>query len=143
MRFPADSGRASLEFLVGAVILFVPLIAFHNTLASLSQSQLAAEAAARHGARVFTQHTNFDEAVTATESAIADAARQYFSEPTVHADLGCRPRGECLSPGSFIDLEVTLWVPLGSIPLISADLPLTLPISAQASAQVSPYRGQP
>lgn len=143
MRFPAESGRASLEFLVGAVILFVPLVALQITLSTLTQSQLAAEAAARHGARVFTQHVRVDDAVSATESAIVHAARQYLADPEVTADLGCRPRGQCLAPGSFVDVEVTLWVPVGSIPLISADLPFTLPISAQASAQVSPYRGQP
>ena len=143
MRFPADSGRASLEFLIGAVILFVPLIVFHTTLAGLSQSQLAAEAAARHGARVFAQHTNLSAAVSATDSAIAHAARQYLAEPVVSAQLGCRPRGECLSPGSFVDVEVTLWVPVGSVPVIPLNLPLTLPVTATASARVSPYRGQP
>ena len=143
MRFPADSGRASLEFLVGAVILFVPLIAFHTTLASLSQSHLAAEAAARHGARVFTQHTNLTAAVSATDSAIAHAAGQYLSDPEVSAQLGCRPQGECLSPGSFVDVDVTLWVPVGTVPLVPIDLPLSLPVAATASAQVSPYRGQP
>ena len=143
MRFPAEAGRASLEFLVGAVILFVPLVALQITLSTLTQSQLAAEAAARHGARVFTQQVRVDDAVSATESAIVHAARQYLAEPDVTADLKCRPRGHCLAPGSFIDVEVTLWVPLGSTPLIPADLPFTLPISAQASAQVSPYRGQP
>jgi hypothetical protein len=143
MSSPAEQGRASLEFLVGAIILFVPLIAFHTTLSTLTQSQLAAEAAARHGARVFSQHTTLDPAVAATESALAHTAAQYLAAPDVAASLTCRPRGSCLAPGSFIDIAVTLWVPLGSIPLVPVDLPLTLPVTARASAQVSPYRGQP
>jgi hypothetical protein len=143
MRFPAEAGRASLEFLVGAVILFVPLVALQITLSTVTQSQLAAEAAARHGARVFSQHVTVDGAVSATESAIVQAARQYLAEPVVSALLSCRPRGECLSPGSIVDVEVTLWVPVGSVPVIPLNLPLTLPVTATASAQVSPYRGQP
>ena len=143
MKFPTDSGRASLEFLVGALILFVPLVINQTTLSTLSQAQLAAEAAARHGARVFVQHTELNSASVAVHRAVRTALSQLgIDEPPV-IDLRCRPNGACLAPASLVDVAVTVSPPLTRIPLVPVSLPLEIPIRGEASAQVSAFRGQP
>lgn len=143
MKFQTDSGRASLEFLVGALILFVPLVIVQTTLSTLSQAQLAAEAAARHGARVFVQHTELNSASVAVQRAVGTALSQLGIDESPTIALRCRPNGACLAPGSLVDVAVTVSPPLARIPLVPVSVPLAIPIRGEASAQVSAYRGQP
>ena len=82
MRFRADSGRASLEFLVGAVILFVPLVTIQTLLSTVTQAQLGVEMAARHGARVFIQQVNMDAATEALYRSVEQAVRDFGIDTT-------------------------------------------------------------
>ena len=143
MRFRADSGRASLEFLVGAVILFVPLVTIQTLLSTVTQVQLGVEMAARHGARVFIQQVNMDAATEALYRSVEQAVRDFGIDTTPSIALRCRPRNSCLAPGSIVDVSVSVVTPLGHVPLIPADLPVSVPIRAEASAQVSVFRGDP
>jgi len=52
---PFESGRASLEFLVLSITLFVPILYLGLSLASLQGASLATEAAARNAVRVYVQ----------------------------------------------------------------------------------------
>lgn len=138
-----DAGRASLEFLVAGVVLFIPLVLLTVSLWGLQQAALATDAAARHGVRVFTQHTALSSAVPGTQRAISGALEAFTIDHDVAVSLRCRPTSGCLDPGSWVEITVVADVPLGAIPLIPAALPVSVPITGVASAQVSDYRGDP
>ena len=140
---PLQYGRASLEFLVAAVVLFVPTLTFALVTHSLSSAQLATEAAARHAARVFTQQTNLNLAVVKTRQAVSHTFRQYSLEATPTLQIRCRPTTSCLNPDSWVDIRVSANVPLLRVALPSFDRPPAITVRATASAQVSHYRGEP
>lgn len=137
-----EAGRATVEFLVGAIVLFVPLTVFALVINSTTQAQLAVEAAARHGARVFVQHTSVSEAVSATEQAVRHSVNQYGLPVDPALDIRCRP-SSCLQPDSWVDVRVRVAVPVVRIPLLPHSLPATVTLSADSSQQVSRYRGDP
>jgi hypothetical protein len=143
MNSPAELGRASLEFLVGAIILFLPLLALQTTLYTVAQAQLAVETAARHGARVFVQQVSIDAAKDALRRSVEDAVRGYGIDAAPSIAVQCRPSGACLAPGSFVDVSVSASVPIGQLVPVPVRSPLTIPIWAHGSAQVSVYRGEP
>lgn len=138
-----DDGRASLEFLVAGVILFIPLVLLTVSLWGLQQAALATDAAARYGVRVFTQHTALSRAVPGTQQAISHALETLAIDHDVDVSLRCRPTARCLDPGSFVEITVVADVPLGAPALIPASLPFSVPITGVATAQVSYYRGDP
>ena len=138
---PADAGRASLEFLVAGVILFIPIVLLTVSLWSIQNASLATEAAARHAARVFTQATSLGSALDRSEAAVRQAMGAFGIDSGYRIDLQCRPAGQCVAPGSDVRVVVTAEVGLGSIPLVPATLPLSVPITGSADARVSPYRG--
>ncbi|AVG24428.1 fimbriae protein TadE/F [Pontimonas salivibrio] len=142
-RLSLDAGRASLEFLVAGVILFIPLVLLTVSLWGLQQAALATDAAARYGVRVFTQHTALSSAVPGTQRAISHTLETFSIDHDVDVSLMCRPTNGCLDPGSWVEITVVADVPLGSIPLIPAALPFSVPITGVAQAQVSDYRGDP
>jgi hypothetical protein len=136
-----EAGRASLEFLVGAIVVFVPVLVLTVTLWSISNAQLATEAAARHAARVFVQHTSLGQAVGDTQRAARLALDQYGIDEDASVSLRCSPTIDCLGPDSWVEVVVTTGVPLVSLPLGSFDA--SVPITARATSQVSHYRGDP
>jgi len=136
-----ESARASLEFLVGAIVVFVPVLTLSVVLWSISHAQLATEAAARHAARVFVQHTSLALAVSSTERAARLTLDQYGINNEVSVSLRCVPSSDCLGPDSWVEVEVTTNVPLVSLPL--GDVAASVPITAGATSQVSHYRGDP
>ena len=137
----ADSGRASLEFLVGAILVFVPVLSLTVVLWSISHAQLATEAAARHAARVFVQHTSLSQAVTDTQRAARLALDQYGIGKEASVTLRCSPAHDCLEPDTWVEVVVTTGVPLVALPLGKFDA--SIPVTARATSQVSHYRGDP
>ena len=137
----AESGRASLEFLVGAILVFVPVLSLTVVLWSISHAQLATEAAARHAARVFVQHTSLTQATSDTQRAARLALDQYGIDEDASVSLRCAPSNDCLGPDSWVEVVVTTEVPLVSLPLGNFDA--SVPITARATSQVSHYRGDP
>lgn len=138
-----ESGRASLEFLVAGVVLFIPTLLVAVSLWSIQQAALATDAAARHGVRTLSQATSPSGALERTELAVGAAMAAFGVDRDYTLSLDCRPHGACLSPGAWVQLTVTATVELGAIPLIPASIPLRVPISGSAQAQVSDYRGVP
>lgn len=138
-----DHGRASLEFLVAGVLLFVPAMVGSLVLMTLQTASLATEAAARHAVRVFTHSTSLHTASTRTTQATATALRQFGIEEDYSLEVQCVPQGQCLSPGSWVKVTVTTDVALGRIPGLPTRSPLRVPIDGTAAAQVSVYRGIP
>lgn len=138
-----ESGRASLEFLVAGVVLFIPTLLVAVSLWTIQQAALATDAAARHGVRTLAQATSPSGALERTESAVGAAMSAFGIDTDYSLSLQCQPQGACLTPGAWLELTVTANVELGAIPLIPASLPMRVPISGTAHAQVSDYRGVP
>jgi hypothetical protein len=136
-----EAGRASLEFLVEAVVVFIPVTTLTVVLWSLSHAQLATEAAARHAARVFVQHTSVSEAIARSQWAAEHALLQYGLTNKTTVSLRCIPQSGCLAPDSWVEVVVTAEVPLVRMPL--GTFQATIPVVASATYQVSHYREDP
>lgn len=136
-----DCGRASLEFLVAGVVLFIPTLLIAVSLWTIQQAALATDAAARHGVRTLAQTTSPTGAFERTESEVRAAMTAFGVDGDYSLSLQCQPQGNCLAPGTWLELTVTANAELGAIPLIPAALPLRVPVSGSAHAQVSDYRG--
>ena len=139
----ADAGRASLEFLIAGIVLFIPVLLLTVSLWSIQRASLATEAAARHAARVLTQATDADEGLRGAERAVASAMGSFGVDADYRIDIDCRPAGQCVDPGSLVRVRVSTDVAVGAIPPIPAALPISVPISGVADARVSEYRGRP
>jgi type II secretory pathway pseudopilin PulG len=136
-----EEGRASLEFLVAAIVVFIPVLSLTVVLWSVSHAQLATEAAARHAARVFVQHTSIAQAVGSTERAARHTLDQFGINDEAAVTLRCSPSNNCLGPDSWVEVVVTTNVSLVSLTL--GGFAASVPIAARATSQVSHYRGDP
>ena len=139
----AESGRASLEFLVTGVVVFIPVLLLTVTLWGIQQASLATEAAARHGVRALSLATNAEQGFRGVERAVATAMESFGVESTYRIDIDCRPAGRCVDPGTVVRVRVSTDVALGSIPPLPSAWPLSVPVSGHADARVSEYRGRP
>ena len=137
------AGRASLEFLLAGIVLFIPVVLLAVSLWQVQHASFATDAAARHAARVFTQATSIAQATSKTEVAVQEALRAFGMTRDYRIDVECRPRGGCVDPGSWVQVTITAQLDLGTIPVIPAEFPVSIPISGVAHAQVSDYRGDP
>lgn len=138
----ADAGRASLEFLVVSVVLFLPLLYFALSLASLQGASLATEAAARNAVRVFTEGAEGSRAAERAEGAVKIALANHGLTDIAVLERGCS-RQPCVSPGTRVTIRVGVNAPLFSTSLLPGDwgAPTRLVVS-EASAVVSAYGGQ-
>lgn len=146
-KFPAESGRrgedgrASLEFLVAAVILLIPVLMLVVSLWELQRAQFATEAAARHAVRVYSLHTSSAQAANASQRALAHALEQWGVQGSYRAALRCS--SDCLDPGSWVEISVVVSVPIGPFPPVPMGNQFTVPVRSSASALISAYRGDP
>lgn len=139
-----DEGSASLEFITAGLILLVPLVYLVLAMAAIQAGALAAEGAARQAARVFVQAESVGGAHAgagrAVEFALADHG---LEEVGASVAISCRPNpGVCLTRQGFVTVTVALRVPLPLVPpVIVGDLPLSVPLEATATQQVSRFWG--
>lgn len=142
--FADDAGSASLEFITAGLILLVPLVYLVLAMSAIQAGALAAEGAARQAARVFVQsesvaaaHANAGRAV---EFALADHGLDMTAASVA---VACRPSpGDCLARHSTVTVTVGVTVTLPLVPeAIVGDLPLSVPLQATATQQVSRFWG--
>ena len=136
----ADAGRASIEFLVFAIVVFIPLVFVIQSLWAIQAASIATEQAARDAVRVFVQHTTVAQAAGASSHIAQHVAREHGMTAPLRLQRTCQPT-QCLAPGALVTIRVTTDVPLWHTPLLSDSLPLTVSIGATAHARVSPYGG--
>lgn len=136
----SDGGRASIEFLVFVVAVFVPLVFVIQSLWLIQASAIATEQAARDAARVFVQHSSLSPAKRASETIATHVAREHGVTAPLRLQLSCQP-APCLTPGGLVTIRVTTEVALWATPVFGGALPLSVPVSAVASSRVSVYGG--
>jgi Flp pilus assembly protein TadG len=140
----AESGNASLEFLTVGMILLVPLVYLVLTLAQLQSGAFAVEGAARQAARVYVQSANLEEAEESAARAIEFALADYgIDGSTATVDVSCSPNPNvCLTRQGFVTITVATSVSLPLVPpFLNLGVPLSVPLSASASQQVSRFWG--
>jgi hypothetical protein len=135
-----EEGSASLEFITAGLVLLVPLIYLVLAVAAIQGGALAIEGAARQAARVFVEAA--DEAageaaaVRALDVALADhglAAADAAIAVACSADP-CHTRRE------LVTVRIDLSVPLPLVPpALQGSFPIAVPLSAEATQQVSRF----
>jgi hypothetical protein len=139
-----DRGSASLEFITTGLILLVPLVYLMLTVSSIQGGALAVEAASRQAARVFVQARSIDEAEERVELAVAFALADYgLDGDDVAVTVSCSPNANrCLTRRGFVTVTVQSRVALPLVPsVLDLDTPLSVPLSAEATQQVSRFWG--
>lgn len=135
-----EAGSASIEFLLGGVILLVPLIYLVILLGTLQAQSFAVDSAARHAARTIAR--GGAEAMQQAHRVVSSIESDYAIEPgsltiTVH----CTPvHLPCPSAGSMLSVSVTSHV---ALPFLSGFGGLTertsVPVSGTAVHKVSRF----
>lgn len=113
-----ERGSLSLEFIMFGVVVLVPFVYFIIALASVQQSMLAADAAARHVARGLSLATNADEADVRASAVLDTIWQQYSLAPDdVTVAVSCTPADiPCPSAGAIVHVEVGIRT---SLPFVS------------------------
>ena len=143
-RWGDDSGSASLEFITTGLILLVPLVYLMLTMSTIQGGALAVEAASRQAARVFVAADSADDAAARVEIAVAYALADYgVSSEEVTVTVACSPEPKrCLTRRGFVTVTVQSRVPLPLVPsVLDLDAPLSVPLSGEATQQVSRFWG--
>lgn len=143
-RWADEQGSASLEFVTAGMILLVPLVYFVLTMSAIQAGSLAVEGAARQAARVFVQADDAASAQAAAIRAVEFALSDHGVDPaSVDVSVSCTPRPTaCLTRQGYVTVSVALSVPLPLVPpVLTGDFPLTIPLGATATQQVSRFWG--
>lgn len=140
-RFADDEGSASLEFLTVGLILLVPTLYLVLTVSTIQAAAFAVEGAARQAARVFVQAPDLASAKSSAQRALAFALADHGISEKATLAISCKPAA-CLTRRAFVTVSVDLRVPLPLVPpVLVGDFPLSVPLHATATGQVSRFWG--
>lgn len=144
-RMRGDTGSASLEFITVGLILLLPLVYLVLAMATIQGAALAVEAAARQAVRVYVLAPSEAAAAQRAERAISFALADAGIERAPTVSVQCRPRpGACLSRLGVVTITVQVSVALPLVPsVLDLDVPLSVPLEASATQQVSRFGGVP
>ncbi|MEQ6898959.1 TadE family protein [Microbacterium sp. KR10-403] len=139
-----DAGNAPLEFILGGLILLVPLVYLIVALGLIQEQTLGVESGARHIARAVA---TAPDAETAREraDAVAHAIADEYGIDVDRVDLAmtCRPEGECPRAGATLVVTVATRVSLPLAPtVLGIDRLASVPVSASAAAKISRVWGE-
>lgn len=144
VRTEQDRGSASLEFLTAGMLLLVPLVYLVLTLGAIQSAALATEGAARQAARVFVQAESTAVGRAAAERALALALADHGVEASeVALSIRCSPvPSQCHTRRGWVTVETSARVPLPLLPpVLELRGPLSVPVEASATQQVSRFWG--
>jgi hypothetical protein len=137
---PLERGRASIEFLVFTIVIFVPLVFVISSLWGIQAAAIASEQAARDAVRVFVQHQNITRASQEAEAIARWVLGEHGVSGPWRLEKHCRPAA-CLSPGAQVQVVVTTEVVVWQAPGWGDGWPLSVVVKGVASARVSGYGG--
>ncbi|WP_245708640.1 pilus assembly protein [Ruania alba] len=137
-----DAGSAVVEFLGVALILLIPTVYLIITLSRVQAAAFAADGAARDAGRLIAQAESQEEgaahAAYAVELAFADQGFEVDGEQALDVTCSGDP---CLSPGSYIHLQVSTDVELPLVPeFLTEALATEVHVQGEAMAAVDDYR---
>jgi len=137
-----EDGSASLEFIVGGVLLLVPIVYLMLALGTIQAQSLGVEAAARHTARAISTATDATDAAGRAERVLASVIDEYGLDPDgVQFGWTCTDAaGDCPSAGSSLVVTVAARVPLPFMPpVFDLDRIAAVPVEASAVQKVSRF----
>lgn len=140
-RRPPDAGSMTVEVAFLLVLLVVPLFYLVGTLGRVQAGAYAVTAAAREAGRTFV---TADSAPDAPARAQAAAGLVYaahgFAAGEGSVTVAC-PEGVCLAPGTTVQVDSTVVVPLPLVPdFMRSALPTTITLTAQHVEPVDAFR---
>jgi Flp pilus assembly protein TadG len=113
-----ERGSAALEFIVGGVILLVPIVYLIVALGTIQSHALGVESASRHVARAVSSAEDIRDA-DARAAAVLDAiVREYdIDGDTIDIDVSCLGEAvACPAAGETVRVTVAASVPLPFVP---------------------------
>ncbi|WP_460774311.1 TadE family protein [Microbacterium sp. GXF7504] len=135
-----DRGSASIEFLVGGLLLLVPVAYLVVALGLVQSGALGVEAAARHTARAIGTASDATDAERRAELILADVGREYgLPAETLEIDLACAgASASCPDAGETLTVTVRARIPLPLVPpVLGLDDLTSIPVEAQAVQKTS------
>lgn len=135
-----DRGSASIEFLVGGLLLLVPVAYLVVALGLIQGGALGVEAAARHTARAIALASDAADAERRAGLVLADVGREYgLPAETLEIDLACAgPSASCPDAGETLTVTVRARIPLPLVPpVLGLDDLTSVPVEAQAVQKTS------
>jgi hypothetical protein len=137
-----EGGTALIEVTWLSILLLVPLVYVVLTVFDVQRSAFGVNGAARAAGRAYSLAPEESVAMARARSAAAVALRDQ------HLDLGdgsltvsCHPApGNCLSPGSTIDVRVRMQVPLPLAPTALGGNTPTVRVEASHSVAYGTFR---
>jgi len=138
-RWRRETGSATIEFIVVGVGIIAPLVYIAITVMTLHAASFAAHAAAREAARVFMSSQSIAEGNQAAVIAMQQAFTDHGVQGTPNITVTCT-NGQCLSPGSLLNIEVISQVPMPFVPRWGESAPLAMPVDANVTVLVDRYR---
>ncbi|MGN6326862.1 hypothetical protein [Pseudolysinimonas sp.] len=139
-----DEGSASIEFLTVGLLLLVPLVYLVIALAAVQGGALGVEGAARQASRVFVESPDDASAEAAARDAVDVTLADYgIADEVARVRIACAPDPDrCLTRRGFVTVRIDATVPLPLVPpALAAHLPLSVPVQATATQQVSRFWG--
>jgi len=135
-----DRGSASLEFLVGGLLLLVPIVYLVVALGAIQSASLGVEAAARHTARAVGLATDAEQAAARADLVLTDVASEYgIPRDGLALDLRCADTtGACPAAGATVTVTVYAAIPLPLVPpVLGLDDLTSVPVEATAVHKTS------
>jgi hypothetical protein len=139
-----DRGSAALEFITAGFLLLIPLVYLILAMAAIQAGALSVEGASRQAARVYVQAPSAASGVARADTALSFALGDFgVAHSTAKLRITCRPHpSKCLTREGFVTVTVTASVALPLVPsVLAAHLPLSVPVSATSTEQVSRFWG--
>lgn len=139
-----ESGSAPLEFILGGLILLVPLVYLVVTLGLIQGQALGAESGARHIARAISTAGDTTAARERADLVLRSVVEDYgLDAASTAVALECSPAGSaCPAAGSTIVVTIRARVTLPLVPpVLGLDRIAAVPIEASAAQKVSRFWG--
>ena len=140
MRVSGERGQATIETLLLALLLLVPLVWALGVLADLHRGALATTAAAREAGFDAVRQSGAAGAQAAIDAAVASAFADHGLDP---ADATVRWAGSRLQRGEAVAIEVSYAVPVLQAPLLGRVADPSITVRARHVARVAPFRSRP
>lgn len=103
----ADAGSASVEFVLLAIPLFLPIFIFFSHFANATDSHATLRTLARESARAFVMSENDETAYRVASDVIEKGAQVLGYRGEVTLEIQCSER-PCISPDSKVTTSVTV-----------------------------------
>lgn len=138
-----ERGSAALEFIVGGVILLVPIVYLIVTLGIIQSHALGVEATSRHVARAVASAESVEDADARAAAVLDSLVREYeIDADTLAVDVSCVGRpAECPGAGETVRVTDAASVPLPLVPpVLGLDEATRVGVESSSVQKVSRYR---